>query len=246
MNNYSPNGSIIEQSGSRVQTYMSHVYGWMTVGLALTGFVAWFASNNQGVLELLFTFERTSRGYTVSMSMFSWILIAAQLGLVFVLSGMINRLSGTAATAMFMLYSALTGLTLTSIFIMYTASSIVSVFFITSGMFAALAFYGYTTKRDLSGLGRFLFMGLVGIVIASLVNIFMQSAPLMWAITYIGVFIFAGLTAYDTQKLKAFGEQLSTDDPSVFRRYAIFGALTLYLDFINLFIMLLRIFGERR
>lgn len=244
MNNYSPNGSIIEQSNSRVQTYMSHVYGWMTVGLALTGFVAWYASTSAPMLRLLFSVN--NNGYITSMSMLSWILIAAQLGLVFVLSGMINRLSGTAATAIFMLYSALSGLTLTSVFIMYTASSIVSVFFISAGMFAALAFYGYTTKRDLSGLGRFLFMGLIGIVIASLVNIFMKSEPLMWAITYIGVFIFAGLTAYDTQKLKAFGEQLSTDDPSVFRRFAIFGALTLYLDFINLFLMLLRIFGDRR
>lgn len=243
MNNYSPNGSIIEQSKSRVQTYMSHVYGWMTVGLALTGLVAWFASNNDAVFRLLFS--QNAQGYW-SLSVVSWVLIAAQLGLVFVLSGMINRLSGSTATMLFMLYSALTGLTLTSIFLMYTASSIVSVFFITAGMFAALAFYGYSTKRDLSGLGRFLFMGLVGIIIASLVNIFMQSAPLMWAITYIGVFVFAGLTAYDTQKLKAFGEQLSTDDASAFRRYAIFGALTLYLDFINLFIMLLRIFGDRR
>ncbi|WP_392560585.1 Bax inhibitor-1/YccA family protein [Orbus mooreae] len=244
MNNYSPNGSIIEQSNSQVQTYMSHVYGWMTVGLALTGLVAWYASTSDSILRLLFSFNEY--GYITSMSMFAWILVAAQLGLVFVLSGMINRLSGSTATMMFMLYSALSGLTLTSIFIMYTASSIVSVFFISAGMFAALAFYGYTTKRDLSGLGRFLFMGLIGILIASVVNIFMQSAPLMWAITYIGVFVFAGLTAYDTQKLKAFGEQLSTDDPSTFRRYAIFGALTLYLDFINLFIMLLRIFGERR
>lgn len=244
MNNYSPNDSFIEQSGSRVQTYMSHVYGWMTVGLALTGLVAWYASTSEPVMRLLFSVN--SYGYITSMSMFSWILIAAQLGLVFVLSGMINRLSGSTATILFMLYSVLTGLTLTSIFIMYTASSIVSVFFISAGMFAALAFYGYTTKRDLSGLGRFLFMGLIGIVIASLINIFMQSAPLMWAITYIGVFVFAGLTAYHTQKLKSFGEQLSTDDPSAFRRYAIFGALTLYLDFINLFIMLLRILGDRR
>lgn len=243
MNNYSPNGSIIEQSNSRVQTYMSHVYGWMTVGLALTGLVAWFASDSDAVSSLLFV---TDLHGNMSLSVVSWVLIAAQLGLVFVLSGMINRLSGSTATMLFMLYSALTGLTLTPIFKVYTTSSIVSVFFITAGMFAALAFYGYSTKRDLSGLGRFLFMGLVGIVIASLVNIFMQSAPLMWAITYIGVFVFAGLTAYDTQKLKAFGEQLSTDDASAFRRYAIFGALTLYLDFINLFIMLLRIFGDRR
>lgn len=242
--NYSQNnGSIIEQAGSKVQTYMSQVYGWMAVGLALTGVVAWFASTNPAVLQLLFTFD--GRGY-LSLSMLSWVLIIAQLGLVFALSGMIRNLSGSTATTLFMLYSVLSGLTLTSIFIVYTASSIVSVFFITAGMFAALAFYGYTTKRDLSSFGRFLFMGLIGIVIASLVNMFMKSTSLMWAITYIGVFVFAGLTAYDTQKLKAFGEQLSQNDPSAFRRFVILGALTLYLDFINLFLMLLRIMGERR
>lgn len=243
MANYSPNGSIIEQSGSSVQTYMSHVYGWMTVGLLLTGIVAWFASSTPAVMQLLFTIS--SRGY-ISLSVLSWVLIAGELGLVFVLSGMIQRLSGSTATTLFMLYSVLSGLTLTSIFIVYTYSSIVSVFFITAGMFAALAFYGYTTKRDLSGFGRFLFMGLIGIIIASVVNMFMKSEPLMWAITYIGVFVFAGLTAYDTQKLKAFGEQLSQDDPSMFRRFVILGALTLYLDFINLFLMLLRIFADRR
>ncbi|OCG22297.1 MULTISPECIES: Bax inhibitor-1/YccA family protein [unclassified Gilliamella] len=243
MKNYSPNGSIIEQTGSRIQTYMSHVYGWMTVGLVLTGIVAWFASSSPAMIQLLFTFN--PRGY-ISLSVFSWILIVAELGLVFFLSGMIGRLSGSTATTLFMLYSAVSGLTLTSIFIVYSHSSIVSVFFITAGMFAALACYGYTTKRDLSGFGRFLFMGLVGIVIASLVNIFMQSQPLMWAITYIGVFVFAGLTAYDTQKLKELGNQLSQDDPNMFRRFVILGALTLYLDFINLFLMLLRVLADRR
>ncbi|OCG04716.1 Bax inhibitor-1/YccA family protein [Gilliamella sp. wkB112] len=243
MANYSPNGSIIEQSGSRIQTYMSHVYGWMTVGLLLTALVAWYASSSEAMQQLLFVIDY--RGY-YSLSVLSWILIIAELGLVFALSGMINRLSGSAATTMFMLYSVLSGLTLSSIFIAYTSSSIVSVFFITAGMFATLAFYGYTTKRDLSAFGRFLFMGLVGIVIASLVNMFMHSAPLMWAITYIGVFVFAGLTAYDTQKLKELGEHLPQDDQNVFRRFVILGSLTLYLDFINLFIMLLRVFADRR
>ncbi|OCG23858.1 hypothetical protein A9G11_04280 [Gilliamella sp. wkB108] len=232
MANYSLNGSIIEQSGSRVQTYMSHVYGWMTVGLLLTALVAWYASTSIELLTILY------KGM--------WILLIAELGLVFVISGMINRLSGAAATTLFMLYSVLNGCTFSIYFIVYTYSSIASVFFITAGMFAALAFYGYTTKRDLSSLGRFLFMGLVGIIIASLVNLFMQSEPLMWAVTYIGVFVFAGLTAYDTQKLKALGEQLPQDDQNVFRRFVILGALTLYLDFINLFIMLLRIFADRR
>ena len=232
MSSYTPNGSIIEQTSSRVQTYMSHVYGWMAVGLFLTAFVAWFASTSY---ELL-----------VFLSRIMWVLLIAEIGLVFAISGMINRLSGATATTLFMLYSVLNGCTFSIYFIIYTSSSIASVFFITAAMFSALAVYGYTTKRDLSGLGSFLFMGLIGIVIASLVNIFLQSAPLMWAITYIGVFVFAGLTAYDTQKLKEFGVNLSQDDQNMFRRYVILGALTLYLDFINLFIMLLRIFADRR
>ena len=232
MSSYTPNGSIIEQTGSRIQTYMSHVYGWMAVGLLLTAFVAWFASNNDQLIMFL--------------ARIMWVLLIAEIGLVFAISGMINRLSGSTATTLFMLYSVINGCTFSIYFLYYTSSSIASVFFITAGMFSALAVYGYTTKRNLSGLGSFLFMGLIGIVIASLVNIFLQSAPLMWAITYIGVFVFAGLTAYDTQKLKEFGVNLSQDDQNMFRRYVILGALTLYLDFINLFIMLLRIFADRR
>ena len=232
MASFSPNGLINEQAGSRVQTYMSHVYGWMTVGLLLTALVAWFASSNLALIQLLY------KGM--------WVLMIAELALVFVISGMINRLSGAAATTLFMLYSVLNGCTFSIYFLVYTSSSIASVFFITAGMFAALAFYGYTTKRDLSSFGRFLFMGLIGLIIASLVNIFMHSEPLMWAITYIGVFVFAGLTAYDTQKLKELGDGLPQDDQNIFRRYVILGALQLYLDFINLFIMLLRIFADRR
>ena len=232
MASFSPNGLINEQAGSRVQTYMSHVYGWMTVGLLLTALVAWFASSNLALIQLL------SKGM--------WVLLIAELALVFVISGMINRLSGAAATTLFMLYSVLNGCTFSIYFKIYTSSSIASVFFITAGMFGALAFYGYTTKRDLSGFGRFLFMGLIGLVIASLVNMFANSDPLMWAVTYIGVFVFAGLTAYDTQKLKELGDGLPQDDQNIFRRFVIIGALQLYLDFINLFIMLLRIFADRR
>ena len=232
MASFSSNGLINEQAGSRVQTYMSHVYGWMTVGLLLTALVAWFASSNMALIQLL------SKGM--------WVLLIAELALVFVISGMINRLSGAAATTLFMLYSVLNGCTFSIYFLVYTSSSIASVFFITAGMFAALAFYGYTTKRDLSSFGRFLFMGLIGLVIASLVNMFMHSEPLMWAVTYIGVFVFAGLTAYDTQKLKELGDGLPQDDQNIFRRFVIIGALQLYLDFINLFIMLLRIFADRR
>jgi len=150
------------------------------------------------------------------------------------------------ATGLFMLYSALTGLTLSSIFVVYTGSSIASTFVVAGGMFGAMSLYGYTTRRDLSRLGSLLFMALIGIVLASVVNIWLKSSALMWAVTYIGVVVFVGLTAYDTQKLKNMGEQLSVDDKDSFRKYSIVGALTLYLDFINLFLMLLRIFGNRR
>ena len=150
------------------------------------------------------------------------------------------------ATTLFMLYSALTGLTLSGILYAYTAESIAATFVVTAGMFGSMSLYGYTTKRDLSGLGSMLFMGLIGIILASLVNFWLKSETLMWAVTYIGVVIFVGLTAYDTQKLKNIGTQLDVNDKAHLRKYSILGALTLYLDFINLFLMLLRIFGNRR
>ncbi|WP_445494224.1 Bax inhibitor-1/YccA family protein [Photorhabdus sp. SF281] len=229
------NGSIIQQAGTGLQTYMAQVYGWMTCGLLLTAFVAWYASQSQAVVAFIF-----------SNSIVFYGLIIAQLGLVFVLSGLINRMNGSLATGLFMLYSALTGLTLSSIFKIYTDGSIATTFVVTAGMFGALSFYGYTTKRSLSGLGSFLFMGLIGIILASLVNYWLKSEMLMWAITYIGVVIFAGLTAYDTQKLKEMGENLDVNDKESLRKFSIVGALTLYLDFINMFLMLLRIFGDRR
>ncbi|MGL9735989.1 MAG: Bax inhibitor-1/YccA family protein [Symbiopectobacterium sp.] len=227
--------SIVERANSGLQAYMAQVYGWMTCGLLLTAFVSWYAAQSSAIMSFVFS---------------SWItffgLIIAQLGLVFVISGMVQRLSSSVATGLFMLYSALTGLTLSCIFILYSGQSIASTFVITAGMFGAMSLYGYTTKRDLSGLGSMLFMCLIGIVLASLVNIWLKSDAFMWAVTYIGVLVFVGLTAYDTQKLKNIGEQLSADDRDSFRKYAIAGALTLYLDFINLFLMLLRIFSNRR
>jgi len=229
------NGSTVERANSGIQAYMPQVYGWMTCGLLLTAFVSWYAAQTPAILDCVFSSQITFFG-----------LIIAQLALVFVISGMVNRLSAAMATSLFMLYSALTGLTLSSIFIAYIYSSIASTFVVTAGMFGAMSLYGYTTKRDLSGFGSMLFMALIGIVLASLVNIWLKSSALIWAITYIGVAVFVGLTAYDTQKLKAMGEQLNTDNHESFRKYAIVGALTLYLDFINLFLMLLRIFGNRR
>ena len=173
-------------------------------------------------------------------------LIIAQLALVFILSGMVHKMSGALATTLFMLYSALTGVTISSVLIVYTYSSVASTFFICAAMFGSLSVYGYTTKRSLTGMGSFLFMGLIGIIIASIVNIFMQSSMMSMVISYAGVLIFAGLTAYDTQKLKDMGSEINQEDKENMRRYSIMGALTLYLDFINLFLMLLRILGDRR
>jgi hypothetical protein len=229
------NGSIVERANSGIQAYMAQVYGWMTCGLLLTAFVAWYASNSYAIQSFVFSSQITFFG-----------LIIAQLALVFVISGMVNRLSGTVATGLFMLYSALTGLTLSSIFTVYTGESIFGTFIVAGGMFGAMSVYGYVTKRDLSGIGSMLFMALIGLVLASLVNMWLKSSGLANIISYAGVLIFVGLTAYDTQKLKNMGEQLSVDDKDNFRKYSIVGALTLYLDFINLFLMLLRIFGNRR
>ncbi|MEN5016238.1 Bax inhibitor-1/YccA family protein [Erwinia sp. Eh17-17] len=227
--------SIVQRASTGLSVYMAQVYGWMTCGLLLTAFISWYAANTPQVMELVFANRITFFG-----------LIIVQLGLVFVLSGMVHKLSGAVATGLFMLYSALTGLTMASIFLVYTYSSIASTFLVTGGMFGAMSLWGYTTKRDLSGMGSMLFMALIGIVLASLVNIWLKSTALMWAVTYIGVVVFVGLTAYDTQKLKNIGEGIDVDDKENLRRFSIMGALTLYLDFINLFLMLLRIFGNRR
>ncbi|HEJ9485472.1 Bax inhibitor-1/YccA family protein [Proteus sp. GOKU] len=229
------NDSIVQRTGSGLQTFMAQVYGWMTVGLLLTAFVALYVASSEALLSMIFSSKIVFFG-----------LIIAQLGLVFVLSGMVHKMSGAMATSLFMLYSVLTGVTISSVLLLYTASSIASTFFICAAMFGALSIYGYTTKRSLTGMGSFLFMGLIGIIIASIVNIFMQSSMMSMVISYAGVLIFAGLTAYDTQKLKDMGNEINQEDKENMRRYSIMGALTLYLDFINLFLMLLRILGDRR
>ena len=217
-----PRSESIVQARSGLQTYMAQVYGWMTVGLLLTAFIAWYAANSSAFMELLYTNR-----------IFFFGLVIAQLAVVFVLSGLVNRLSAGVMTTLFMLYSVLTGLTLSSIFIIYTASSIASTFVVTGGMFGVMSLWGYTTKRDLSGWGNMLFMALIGIILASLVNFWLKSEALMWAVTYIGVVVFVGLTAYDTQKLKNIGEQIDVRDSSNLRKYSILGALTLYLDLLT-------------
>ena len=173
-----------------------------------------------------------------------WVVMLAPLGMVIFLSAKIQTMSAAAAQATFWIFSVLMGMSLASIFVIYTGTSIARVFFITAGVFGAMSLYGYTTKRDLTGWGSFLFMGLIGIILASIVNWFLQSSALEFAISVIGVLVFVGLTAYDTQKIK--NEYVATDSGELMAKKSIMGALRLYLDFINLFIMLLQLFGQRR
>jgi len=219
-----------------VSDYVRSVYNWMGIGLALTGFVAYYVSTNESLLRLVF-----------GNPLLLMVLIVAELGLVFAIAGMVNRMSAGTATALFVIYSGLNGVTLSSIFLIYVQTSIVSTFFICAATFIACSIYGWTTKKDLTSLGGFMMMGLIGIVIASLVNLFIQSSSVSAIISYIGVLVFVGLTAYDTQKIKNMAmTQPANLDGAVIRKGAILGALSLYLDFINLFLMLLSIFGQRR
>jgi FtsH-binding integral membrane protein len=226
-----------------LRAYMIRVYNYMASGVALTGLVAWFTFS-AAVTDVGGSLQLTSFGHTIFQSPLMWVLVLAPLGLVFALSFGINRLSASTALMLFFVYAGLLGLSLASIFLVYTGASITRVFFISAATFGAMSLWGYTTQRDLTGLGSFMFMGLIGIIIASLVNIFLKSSGLDWAISVIGVLVFVGLTAYDTQRIK---EMYNVqDDGTVTGRKAVMGALSLYLDFINLFLMLLRIFGDRR
>ncbi len=225
-----------ERTQVLVNDFVRSVYNWMFVGLALTGGTAWYVSSSEALTQAIF-----------GNRMIFFALIIAELALVFSISGLVQKMSGTTATGLFVLYSVLNGATLSVIFLAYTRSSIAGVFFASAGTFLACSIYGWTTKRDLTSFGGFLTMGLIGIVIASLVNMFVHSSGMSMIISYIGVLVFVGLTAYDTQKLK----QMALTQPEglesgVVRKGAILGALSLYLDFINLFLMLLRIFGQSR
>ena len=222
-------GSSDFSSSTALQGFMQRVYQWMAAGLALTGFVALMAASNMGLMRAL-----AGGGFLV--------LMLAELGLVFWLSASISKISPTAAVAGFLVYSALNGLTLSFIFLVYTGASIATTFFITAATFGAVSLFAWTTKADLSSMRGILMMALIGFLIASVVNLFLQSPAFYWILTYAGLAIFIGLTAYDTQTLKQWhqsgvvaGEQM-----------AILGALKLYLDFINLFLLLLRLFGRRR
>ncbi|MBO7545200.1 MAG: Bax inhibitor-1/YccA family protein [Paludibacteraceae bacterium] len=218
---------------SVASTLMRSVYYWMAGALAITGLTAMLVANNPALLNFLF-----------SSPTLVWGLLIGEIVLVLILSAAINRLSFPTATLLFILYSVVNGVTLSSIFVVYTQGSIASTFFITAGMFGGLALYGSVTKKDLSGMGRFLFMTLIGLIIASIVNIFMHSEMLYWITTFVGVLVFAGLTAWDAQKIQQMALMADDVNEST-QKMALLGALTLYLDFINLFLYLLRIFGKR-
>ena len=228
-----------------LRQYMLSVYNYMASGLALTGLVAYMLFQATAVMgptgEII---GLTNLGVTLYTGPMMWVVALAPLGIVIYMSFGIQGMSASRAQTMFWVFAFLMGLSLSTIFLTYTGASIARVFFITASTFGAMSIYGYTTKRDLTNFGSFLFMGLIGIIIASIVNIFMQSPALYYGISILGVLIFVGLTAYDTQKIK--NMYMAYDSGEVAAKKAIMGALTLYLDFINLFIMLLRLFGQRR
>jgi FtsH-binding integral membrane protein len=219
-----------------VNNFVRSVYNWMAIGLGLTGVVAFAVANSPTMLQLV---------YGNQMLFFG--LIIAELVLVFTLSARVRKMQASTATGLFLLYAGLNGITLAFVFIVFTASSIASTFFVCAATFVACSIYGWTTKRDLTSVGSFLFMGLIGIIIASVVNMFVKSTAVAMIVSYVGVLVFVGLTAWDTQKLKNMAmSQPEGLEAGVIRKGAIIGALSLYLDFINLFLMLLHILGAAR
>ena len=215
-----------------LRSYMLRVYNYMATGLGLTGLTAYFVAITPSLFNAIYG------------TPFYWIVALAPLGFVFYLSARLHKISFAKAQTVFWIFSGVMGLSMAYIFIAFTGASIARVFFITAGTFAGMSLYGYTTKKDLTGWGSFLFMGLIGIIIAMIVNIFLQSSMLGFIISCVGVLVFVGLTAYDTQRIKEM--YYASDHPEISGKKAIMGALKLYLDFINLFIMLLHLFGQRR
>ena len=227
-----------------LRAYMIRIYNYMAAGVALTGVVSWFTFNAATTTNEAGRLVLTSFGQAIYSGPLTIILFLGTLGIVFFLSFRIDKLQASTALMLFMGYATLLGLMLSSVFLQYTGASITRTFFISAASFGALSLYGYTTQRDLSPIGSFLIMGLFGLMIAMLVNIFLKSSGLDFAISAIGVLIFAGLTAWDTQKIKEMYD--SNDDGTVSGRKTVMGALTLYLDFINLFLFMLRFLGDRR
>ena len=237
------NGAATASVGTRtasydagLRSYMLSVYNYMASGVLLTGIVALLFANS-GYMSLLFGPDGRASGL-------GWIVMLAPLGIVFALSFGINRISDTAAQALFWAYAVLMGLSLSTVLLVYTQSSVANTFFATAAGFAGLSLWGYTTKKDLSGFGSFLIMGVVGILLASILNLFLQSGPLGLVISILGVLLFAGLTAYDTQRIKSM--YYAVGGTALARKSVVMGALQLYLDFINMFLFLLRLFGDRR
>ena len=231
--NYQSVTASEERAALAFPALMRKVYLWMSMALVITGLTAWIVAHNYTLLNLIYGNSATI-----------WILFIAEIGLVIGLSAAINKLSLPVATLMFIVYSVLNGAVFSSIFLVYTMSSIATVFFITAGTFAAMSVFGYVTKKDLTSMGKFLMMALIGLIIATVVNLFMKSSGMSMIISYAGVLIFVGLTAWDTQKIKQMCLQ-APDAGESMQKLALLGALSLYLDFINLFIYLLRILGNR-
>lgn len=233
-----PSARTAEVIDQGLRSYMLRVYNYMAVGLGLTGLAAvatFMAAVDNGQL--------TAFGQLLFVSGFKWVVIFAPLAMVFFLSFRVNSMSVAAAQLTFWIYAILVGVSFASLGLVFAGESIARVFFVTAASFGGLSLWGYTTKRDLTGMGSFLFMGLIGIIIAMLVNLFLQSSAMQFVISAVGVLVFAGLTAYDTQRIKEM--YLEQDDQATMGRKAIMGALNLYLDFINLFLMLLQLFGNR-
>lgn len=227
------------QTQSLAKTFLANVFSWMFMALATTALVAFVASGNEAFLGMMFNPQ------TGGMSMFGWVIMLSPLGLVLWMSAGLARLSAANLSLIFIVYSILMGLSLSFIFLAYTGASIAKTFVIASSMFGLMALVGYTTKTDLSRFGSLMFMGLIGLIIASVINFFMKSSTMDYIISFIGVLVFTGLTAYDVQKLKRIGASNIEQGESM-RKVTIMGALTLYLDFINLFLFLLRFFGNRK
>ena len=235
MNQFLNNTGAVDASFSTATTrkFMLNVYNWMAMGLALTGVISYGISKSS-FIDVLFTNPVLLFG-----------IIILQLGVVFGMTFAINKIPSGVAIGAFFLYSALTGLTMASVFLVYTSSSIASTFFICAAMFGAVSVYGYVTKADLSKFGTYFFMALIGLILASVVNMFLKSTTLNWIISYAGVIIFVGLTAYDTQKIKKMSQSADFETEQG-KKGAVMGALMLYLDFINMFLFLLRIMGDRK
>ncbi|MDG1806049.1 Bax inhibitor-1/YccA family protein [Flavicella sp.] len=230
------NTDVLLQREQVEAAFISKVYGWMSAALVITGVVAMWAASTPAVLQAIFPASGSMLPF--------YLLIGAEFGAVIFLSARINKMTAETAGIVFLLYSVLNGLTLSMVFLIYTSSSIASTFLVTAATFGVMSAYGYMTKKDLTSIGNLAFMALIGLIIGSVVNIFLQSEIMYWVITYAGVLIFVALTAYDTQKIKRMAAYDDTQEVS--KKKSIMGALTLYLDFVNLFLYLLRFMGDRK